>query len=176
MNNHFEQWPAIPHLKRLDLNKVGHVSVIGIRNLKSKCPLLSEIHLYSHRGSNMNEIFQAIAECFPDIVSLTLRGGRTDTLNNLSQYLQNGKGWRLKFLDLSPNLDHEDILQLFDQHNFLESLSCKYGSLKVTRRVWYEISVLHAYTLDIVEQQLNNRKRLYGESDESDVDFDDDDF
>lgn len=167
LDNLFEEWPSMPKLNHLILNKVGIVTERGIRTIKSKSPLLETIKLYSIRGSNMNELIQVIAECFPDIVNLVLRGGRTSKVSNLSQTFTNGKGWRLKKLDVTADLDYADILQLFKQLDFLEIVTCKYGALVVTRRIYYEVTVLNAYTLDDIVQPMKSRKRIHLDADDS---------
>lgn len=89
------------------------------------------------RGSNMNELVQVIAECFPDLIEFLLRGGCTEKVNDLSHLFRNRKGWRLKSLEISPDLNHVDILQLFNQLDLLENISYNYGAMNVTRRAWY---------------------------------------
>lgn len=167
LGNLFEEWPSIPKLNHLILNKVGIVTELGIRTLKTQSPLLETIKLYSIRGSNMNELVQVIAATFPDLTCLVLRGGRTDKVHDLSQIFANGKGWRLKTLDISPDLDHVDILRLFSQLDFLEMVTCKYGALVVTRRIYYEVTVLREYTLDEIVQPMKSRKRIHLDADDS---------
>uniref|UniRef100_A0A336KZG6 CSON001014 protein n=1 Tax=Culicoides sonorensis TaxID=179676 RepID=A0A336KZG6_CULSO len=167
LENHLEEWPSMPKLEQLILNKVGNVSKIGIENLKSSCPRINTLRLYSMRGPNMPELIQTICECFPNIINITLRGGRLTKICNLNEIFVQRKGWRLKSLDVSPNLDHNDILQLFKQCDLLESVSCLYGALIVNRRIYYEVDVLKSYTLSDIVQPLKNRKRLHLEADDS---------
>lgn len=167
LGNLFEEWPSMPKLNHLILNKVGIVTERGIKNLKNGSPCLETLKLYSIRGWNMNEVINVTAECFPNIVNLVLRGGRTKHVNNLSQVFANGRGWRLKTIDITPDLDHEDILRLFEQLDFLEMVKCKYGALVVTRRIYYEVKVLNAYMLEEIVQPMKSRKRIHLDGDES---------
>lgn len=157
----------MPKLKHLTLNKVGVVTERGIRTLKSQSPLLEAIKLHSIRGSNMTKLVKFIGKYFPEIVLLVFRGGRTDKIRDLSQIFANGTGWRLKTLDISPDLDYDDILQLFKQLELLEKVTCKYGALVVTRRIYYEVAVTKEYALNEIVQPMKSRKRNYLEADDS---------
>ncbi|XP_063703864.1 uncharacterized protein LOC134833476 [Culicoides brevitarsis] len=167
LGNLFEEWPEMPKLRHLTLNKVGVVTIPGIRTLQASCPLLQTLKLYSIRNTNMKELLQEIANKFPDIVDLTLRGGRTQKVSNLSEIFAGGKGWRLKTLDISPDLEHSDILQLFKQLDFLQVVTCKFGALVVTRRIYYEVTKMKAYKLDEIVQPMKSRKRIHLDADDS---------
>lgn len=164
--NYFENWPSMPNLKRLIVNRVGYVTDNGIRNVHTKCPMLEVIKFYSLRGSRIDLLLKLTINCFPNIEAITFRGGRTAEIRELN-YIQGKVGWKLKELDLSSDVKITAILKLFKQNDLLETIRCKYGSLVVTRRIYYEVGILKAYDMKSVEQPLKNRKRLHFDEDTS---------
>lgn len=64
-------------------------------------------------------------------------------------------------MDISAYIAPAAIINLFQRNASLETVRCKYGSLVVTRRIYYEVAVLNAYSLDSIEQPLKNRQRLH---------------
>jgi len=166
LQNHFVKWPAMPKLKVLVVNRVGFLTNKGILNLRAKCPMLEVIKLYSLRGSKINSLLKLTFESFPDIKSITFRGGRCDDISQLN-YINGKVGWRLKELDISAYIQPSAILKLFKSNDFLETIRCKYGALVITRRIYYEVEILKAYTFNDIEQPLKNRKRLHLDDDPS---------
>lgn len=160
LQNHFARWPAMPKLKTLVVNRVGHLTNKGITNLQQNCPLLEVIKFYSLRGAKVNALLKLIFQSFPNLGTVTFRGGRCLNIPQLN-YINGKVGWRLKELDVSPYIEPSAIIKLFKNNNFLETVRCKYGALVVTRRIYYEVEILKAYTLESIQQPLKNRKRLH---------------
>lgn len=150
----------MPKLKSLVVNRVGRMTIKAITNLQQSCPLLETIKLYSVRGHKINELLKLIFHSFPNLQALTFRGSRCTNIPHLN-YINGGVGWRLKELDVSAYIQPDAIVKLFKNNNFMETVRCKYGALVVTRRIYYEVEVLKAYTFDSIEQPLRNRKRLH---------------
>lgn len=166
LQNHFARWPAMPQLKILIVNRVGHLANDSIMNLHSSCPMLEVIKFYSLRGSNMKSLLKGIFEFFPNIKTLTFRGGSCAEISDFN-YIKDNVGWRLKELDISASILSSAIIHLFQNRGFLEIIRCNYGALVVTRRIYYEVEILKAYTFEEIEQPLRNRQRLHVNEDHS---------
>jgi len=166
LGNHFESWPSMPNLKVLIVNRVGLLTKEGVFNLRYMCPLLDTIKLYSMRGSKITDLLKFTFQCFHNIKSITYRGGRCPDISELN-YIKDKVGWRLKELDVSAYIQPHVIIKLFKNNDFLEIVRCKSGALEVTRRIYYEVEVLNAYTLESIEQPLKNRRRLHLEENTS---------
>lgn len=166
LQNHFDRWPAMPKLKKLVVNRVGYLTNKGIANLQKSCPSLEDIKFYSLRGAKINGLLKLVFKSFPNLGSITFRGGRCQNIPQLN-YINGKVGWRLKELDVSAYIQPAAIIKLFKNNNFLETVRCKYGALVVTRRIYYEAEILKAYTLDSIQQPLKSRKRLHMDDDMS---------
>lgn len=138
----------------------------GIENLRKSCPMLEVLKLYSLRGAKIPALLKCIFNSFPNLQTVTFRGGRCTSIPNLN-YIAGKVGCRLKELDVSAYIQPAAIINLFQNSSSLETVSCKYGSLVVTRRIYYEAAILNAYSLDSIQQPLKNRKRLHMEDDMS---------
>lgn len=159
LQNHFARWPAMPKLKKLLVSRVGTLTNKGIINLRKNCPMLEVIKFYSLRGREMASLLKFTLECFPNIKSITFRGGYWSDISELD-YITEKVGWRLKELDVSAYIQPPAVIKLFQNNDFLETIRCKYGTLVVTRRIYYEVEILKAYTLESIQQPLKNRRRL----------------
>lgn len=154
----------MPKLKKLVVNRVGYLTNKGIANLQKSCPSLEDIKFYSLRGAKINGLLKLVFKSFPNLGSITFRGGRCLNIPQLG-YINGRVGWRLKELDVSAYIQPAAIIKLFKNNNFLETVRCKYGALVVTRRIYYEVEILKAYTLDSIQQPLKSRKRLHMDDD-----------
>lgn len=160
LENRFAHWPAMPQLKALIVNRVGNLTNKAIRNLQQSCPNLEVIKFYSLRGSTISSQLQLVIQSFPNLDTITFRGGRCPNKLHFD-YIHGKVGWRLKELDISADILPSSIMQLFKHNNFLETVRCKYGAVVVTRRIYYEVEILKAYTMESIQQPLKNRKRLH---------------
>lgn len=150
----------MPKLKSLVVNRVGYLTNKGITNLQKTCPKLEVIKFYSLRGAKIHALLKLVLKSFPNLGSIVFRGGRCLNIPQLN-YINGKVGWRLKELDVSAYVHPSAIIKLFKNNNFFETVRCKYGALVVTRRIYYEVEVLKAYTLESIHQPLKNRKRLH---------------
>ncbi|KAG4071362.1 hypothetical protein HA402_004066 [Bradysia odoriphaga] len=162
LQNNFARWPAMPKLKTLIVNRVGHLTNKAIEKLRESCPMLEVLRFYSvrGRGAQIPGLLKLIFNSFPNLQTVTFRGGRCTQIPHLN-YITGKVGCRLRELDISAYIQPAAIIKLFQNNTSLETVRCKYGSLVVTRRIYYEAAVLNAYSLDSMQQPLKNRKRLH---------------
>ncbi|XP_037050064.1 uncharacterized protein LOC119084260 [Bradysia coprophila] len=162
LQNKFARWPAMPKLKTLIVNRVGHLTNKAIEKLRESCPMLEVLRFYSvrGRGAQIPNLLKLIFNSFPNLQTVTFRGGRCTQIHHLN-YITGKVGCRLRELDISAYIQPAAIIKLFENSTSLETVRCKYGSLVVTRRIYYESAVLNAYPLDSMQQPLKNRKRLH---------------
>ncbi len=128
--------------------------------------MLEVIKFYSLRAANISGMFKLMFTSFPNLTAITFRGGRCINIPHLN-YIDGKIGCRLKEVDISANIQPSAIIKLFKNNNFLETVRCKYGAVVDTRRIYYEVEILKAYTLESIQQPLKNRKRLHMHDDMS---------